>query len=113
MRSTTEVLHGHLADRLAGRVDDDIEANYADDVVLLGGSGHYLGKAGVRASAEELERLLPGVEFAYEQTVLEGDYAFLEWAAYRDGAQAALGADSFVIRDGRIRMQTVHFRVLG
>jgi hypothetical protein len=112
MRSTTEVLHDHLVKRLEGRVDDDIEANYADDVVLLGGSGDYRGRSGIRESADELARLLPDVGFEYEQTVLAGPYAYLEWAARRDGRLAALGADSFVIEQGRIVMQTVHFRVV-
>lgn len=112
MRSTTEVLLSHLTNRLQGDVDADIAENYADDVVVLGGSGEYRGCEGVRASADELERELPGVEFEYDQTVLDGDYAFLEWSAYRDGYQAAAGADSFVIRDGRICMQTIHYRVL-
>lgn len=112
MRSTTEVLHDHLVKRLEGRVDDDVETNYSDEVVVLGGSGDYRGRSGVRASAAELARLLPDVSFEYEQTVLAARYAYLEWAAWRADRLAALGADSFVIEQGRIVMQTVHFRVL-
>ncbi|WP_350348302.1 hypothetical protein ABIQ69_16970 [Agromyces sp. G08B096] len=53
-RSTTEVIHDHLARRLAGDIDGDIEANYSADVVLLSRSGEFRGPDGVRDSAAEL-----------------------------------------------------------
>lgn len=109
MRTTTEVLHDHLARRLAGDVDGDIAENYADDVVMLTGSGIYRGLEGVHQCAEELDRLVGDGRFRYEQTLVCEEYAFLEWAVEGENAQVTDGADSFVIRDGRIVMQTVHY----
>lgn len=40
------------------------------------------------------------------------DVGFLEWTARAaDGSRVEDGADSFVIRDGRIRAQTIHYTV--
>ncbi|WP_350348303.1 hypothetical protein ABIQ69_16975 [Agromyces sp. G08B096] len=43
--------------------------------------------------------------------MISGDYAFLVWSGDADGRSAIDGADSFVVRNGRIVMQTVHFRM--
>lgn len=108
-RTTTEVIHDHLSKRLQGRVDDDVRENYAEDVVMLTGSGDYHGHDGVRMAAEELQRLVGEAEYTYDQTVINGEYGMLEWSARAEGTVVSDGADSFVVRDGRIVMQTVHY----
>lgn len=108
MRTTTEVLHDHLSKRLAGDVDADIADNYAEDVTVLSGSGEFRGQEGVRMAADEHARLVGAGTFTYTQTLVSGEYAFLEWTA--DGeSQVRDGADSSVIRNGRIVMQTIHY----
>lgn len=109
-RTTTEVIHDHLLKRLAGQVGEDIEQNYAPDVVLLTGSGKYVGKDGARSASEELARLIGDAEFTYDRTVIDGQYAFLEWSATSPTEEVRDGADSYVVVDGRIVMQTVHYR---
>jgi hypothetical protein len=42
---------------------------------------------------------------------LDGEFAFLEGCATSDSAEATEGADSFVIRDGKILFQTIHYKV--
>lgn len=108
-RSTTEVLHDHLARRLDGNVDADIRVNYADDVLILSGFGTFRGKDGVRQSAQELAEAVTGSRFAYNRTAVEGEYAFLEWTASDADTKVCDGADAFHIRDGRIVFQSVHF----
>lgn len=110
MRTTTEVIHDHLNSRLAADVEADL-SNYDHDIVMLTGSGIYRGHDGVRACAAELDRLLGSAVFVYRHTLIDGDFGYLEWTAEADDRQVGDGADSFVVRDGRIVMQTVHYTV--
>jgi len=112
VRTTTEIFEDHLAKRLAGDVEGDIRTNYSPDVVFLTGTGAFKGHEGVRASARELARYLPDdSSFEYRHTLVEGDYAFLEWTTRSKHGQVTDGADSFVIRDGKIIFQSIHYSV--
>jgi hypothetical protein len=42
-------------------------------------------------------------------TIFEGDVLFLEWKARSEKTQAEDGIDTFVFRDGLIRVQTVRY----
>ncbi|ALX66859.1 nuclear transport factor 2 family protein [Microbacterium sp. XT11] len=108
VRTTTEVIHDHLKRRLEGDLDGDL-SNYHADVVLLTGSGVYRGHDGVRACAAELERLVGPAEFVFSQTLIDGDFGYLEWGAHDGDVKVCDGADSFVVRDGLIALQTVHY----
>lgn len=110
MRSATEVFHSHLINRLKGDTENDITTNYATDVLLLTGTGAYQGHDGVRQSATELSNNLgKGGDFRYNHTLVDGDYAFLEWTARSPGGDVCDGADSFVIQDGLIVFQSIHY----
>jgi hypothetical protein len=112
MRTTTEVFEDHLAKRLAGDVEGDIKENYAKDVVFLTGTGAFHGHDGVRHSAAELsEHVTKNTLFEYRHTLVEGDYAFLEWTARAEDRVVGDGADSFVIKNGKIVLQTIHYSV--
>lgn len=108
-RSAVEVFEEHLELAQKHRIDDDVERNYADDCVVMMGQGTYHGHAGVRALAEQLERELPGAHYDYVTKRVDGPVAFLEWTARVPGHRVDDGADSFVIRDGRIVAQTIHY----
>lgn len=51
------------------------------------------------------------IPFEYNHTLVKGDYAFLEWTAKGEGRKVTDGADGFVIKDGKIVMQTIHYTV--
>lgn len=111
MRTTTEVFEDHLAKRLAGNLEGDIKENYAEDVILLTGTGAFEGHDGVRKSASELEEYVGDIPFEYNHTLIKDNYAFLEWTA-KDGNKAVFdGADGFVIENGKIVLQTIHYSV--
>jgi hypothetical protein len=40
------------------------------------------------------------------------ELAYLEWTADSDGVRIEQGVDSFLIRDGLIRVQTIYYRVV-
>lgn len=110
-RSAGEVLEDHLALAAAGDWQTDLERNVDEDIVVLTGFGVFTGRDQVRILAELLDAQLPGASFHYTTVVVHGDVAFLEWTASGSTNQVRDGADSFVIRNGRIVVQTIHYTV--
>ena len=109
MRSTREVIEHHLASRREGDLDRDLRENYADDVVLLSYEGVHRGHSGVRALAEILATYVDAGDYGSDGLVIDSDYALLRWSATGDRYIVHDGIDSFVVRDGRIVAQTIHY----
>ena len=112
-RSTSEVFEDHLKLRMSGDLEADLRRNYCEDVTLLtensNGQGHDL----VRISAGRLAEQLPNGKYEFLSKQVRGPYALLIWRATSDNFRAVAGADSLLIEDGKIRMQTIHYRLLG
>lgn len=81
-------------------------------MVVISGDGIFHGHDGVRNTASILRDELHGASFDYHTTLVEGELAFLQWSARSDDARVNDGADSFIIRDGKIVGQTIHFTPL-
>jgi SnoaL-like domain len=110
-RSADEVFEDHLRLRSQGDLETDLQRNYADDVVLLCELGALKGRAAIRKSARRLGLQLPDAEFQFPTKLVEGEYAFLVWNARSQHFEVEDGADSFVIRGGRIVAQTIFYRL--
>lgn len=110
-RSAREVFDAHLREGKHGSVDDDLARNYAEDIVILTGMGVHHGHDGLRHLARLLREQLPGATFDYRTQLVAGEMAFLEWEGRSGCAEVRDGADSFLIRDGRIVAQTIHYTV--
>lgn len=110
-RTAEEVFEDHLREGKTGSVEDDFARNYAEDVVLLTGRGIHRGRDGLLYLAGLLQKELPNAAFEYRTRLVEGDMAFLEWTARSEGGVIEDGADSYLIRDGRIVAQTIHYTV--
>jgi hypothetical protein len=110
-RSVVEVFEDHL--RLAGehKFEDDIERNVSPDIVILERRGIFRGREGARELARLLEQELPKAPYSYTNRLTEGRVAFLEWTAQTEHARVRDGADSFVIENGWIVAQTIHYTV--
>ncbi len=54
---------------------------------------------------------LPDAPYVYTNRLVEGRIAFLEWQSEAPHARVRDGADSFVIEDGWIVAQTIHYTV--
>jgi ketosteroid isomerase-like protein len=110
-RTPEEVFSHHGAALGAGDLDE-IVADYSDDAVFISPAGVLHGKAGIR---EAFTKLLadagPDAEWALKTQLLAGDILLLEWTA--DSAETRIddGIDTFVFRDGMIRVQTVRYTV--
>jgi ketosteroid isomerase-like protein len=110
VRSAEQVLDDHLRQGQSGSIDDDLARNYAEDAVVLSSRGVLRGHDGVR-QMQSLNHEAASAKFTYYRKLVEGDVGFLEWSGESDHAVIRDGADSYVIREGKIAAQTVHYRV--
>jgi hypothetical protein len=110
-RFAADVLQDHLRLREAGELEEDLRRNYATDVVLLSARGALHGHEGVRTSAAFLYEAAAGHEYCYHMTVVDDRMAMLEWSAVGHEMRIVDGVDSYLIEDGVIKAQTIHYRV--
>ena len=119
-RSAQEVLDDHLGISKRWRPDEDIERiveedlrrNVAEDCVVLINRGTFRGHRGVMQLAQMLGQELPEHSaFQYTYRAAEGRMAFLEWAYEDAHVRVTDGADSYLIEDGKIVAQTIHYTV--
>lgn len=110
-RSAREVIDDHLELARSGDFDTDLERNYHPDVVFFMSDGIYRGREGGLELAKRLEEELPGATFEYTTVLVEADVGFLEWTGRANETEVNDGADSFVVRDGLIVAQTIHYTV--
>jgi SnoaL-like domain len=120
-RSAREVLDDHLgiANRwgpdqdLEDIVAEDLRRNVSEEIVILMNRGTFHGHAGVMELAEMLGEELPERRaFAYTYVAAEGKIALLEWAYDDARVSVSDGADSYLIEDGKIVAQTIHYTVV-
>ena len=110
-RSARDVIEDHLELGRSGSIDDDLARNYAPDVTCFVRGGIHYGHDALRRLAERLSNELPDATFEYTTVLADGDVGFLEWTAISKQAEVRDGADSYVVRDGRIVAQTIHYTV--
>lgn len=108
-RSAQELFDDHLDLAQQGRFEDDIARNCSESIVVLTNRGTFHGHDGVRALVDMLERELPNAEYDYINRLVEDRFALLEWTADCGAVAVHDGADSFVIEDGKIVAQTIHY----
>ncbi len=110
-RSSEEVFEDHLRLASEHQFEEDIERNVSPDCVGLERRGVFRGYDGVHELARLLAEELPDAPYTYTNRLVEGRIAFLEWTAEADHARVRDGADSFVIENGWIVAQTIHYTV--
>jgi hypothetical protein len=116
-RSAREVLDDHL--NLANdwvdmpldqMLDEDLRRNVSEDIVVLINRGTFRGYHGVRQLAQMLSEELPEHEsFEYTYVAAEGKMALLEWTYKDSTVRVRDGVDSYLIEDGKIVAQTIHY----
>lgn len=109
MTRTPEEVFAHHAQALGAGDLDGIVADYSDDAMVISPDGVKRGKAGVREAFTGLLADLPDAEWELKTQIYAEDILFLEWAAVSAAARADDGIDTFVFRDGEIRVQTVRY----
>jgi hypothetical protein len=88
---------------------DGIVSDYADDAIFITPDGVRRGKDGVREGFVRLLSDLPGAKWELPTQLFEDDILLLEWKAESERTKADDGIDTFVFRDGLIRVQTVRY----
>ena len=93
-------------------LEEDLRRNVSEDIVILINRGTFHGHEGVRQLAHMLGEELPEHRsFEYTYSAVEGRMAFLEWAYEDDNVRVRDGADSYLIENGKIVAQTIHYTV--
>jgi hypothetical protein len=109
MARTPQEIMQHHGQALAAEDLDEIVADYSDDAIFITPDGVKRGKEGVREGFVQLIGDLPGAKWELPTTLFEDDIMLLEWKAESDSVKADDGIDTFVFRDGLIRVQTVRY----
>jgi predicted SnoaL-like aldol condensation-catalyzing enzyme len=107
-RSPQEVFDHH-AQALGAEDLDEIVADYSDDAIFITPAGVLRGKDGIRQAFTKLLGEIPQATWDLKTTIYEDDILFLEWDAEGGGNRIQDAVDTFVFRDGLIRVQTVRY----
>jgi ketosteroid isomerase-like protein len=84
----------------------EIMLDYADDALLIAPDGIYRGKQAIQGAFENLLNQ-PAPVMTLTRSVYEGDVGFIVWTMNAGQPDAVQGSDTFIIRDGKIAVQTV------
>ena len=109
-RTPQEIFEHHATVLVAGDLEG-IVSDYADDALIITPDGVLRGKDGVREAFTTLLGEVPDADWDVPIQVFEDDILFIQWSAVSEKARIRDGVDTFVFRDGLIRVQTV-FRTL-
>jgi predicted SnoaL-like aldol condensation-catalyzing enzyme len=109
-RTPQEIFEHHATVLIAGDIEG-IVADYADDALIITPQGVLRGKDGVREAFTTLLGEVPDADWDVPIQVFEDDILFIQWSAVSEKSRIRDGVDTFVFRDGLIRVQTV-FRTL-
>lgn len=109
MTRTPEEVFQHHAQALGAGDLDEIVADYAGDAVFITPAGVRRGKDGIRAAFTQLLADVPNAAWDLKTQIYEDDVLFLEWTADAAATFIDDGIDTFIFRDGLIRVQTVRY----
>lgn len=106
-RSTEETLLHHMQALGAGDIEATLD-DYAEDAMIFTPDGVLHGHDEMRSffEASVTDLLPPGSDFRLLQQLVEGEVAYIVWAAESVNYSIPLGTDTFVVRDGQIVAQT-------
>ncbi|MEJ0094962.1 MAG: nuclear transport factor 2 family protein [Methylocella sp.] len=107
-RTPQQIFQHHAQSLVAGDLEG-IVSDYGDDAEFISAGGIKRGKAGVREAFARLLADLPKASWELPTELYGEDSLFLEWKACSDKTYADDGVDTFVFRDGFIRLQTVRY----
>jgi hypothetical protein len=80
-----------------------------EDAIFITPAGVQRGKDSIRQAFTKLLGEVPQATWDLKTTFYEDDILFLEWSAEGGGNRIEDAVDTFVFRDGLIRVQTVRY----
>ncbi|MHB8191169.1 MAG: nuclear transport factor 2 family protein [Ferrimicrobium sp.] len=111
IRTPKEVFAHHGQALGAGDIDG-IVSDYSDDALFITPAGVKHGKEGVREGFVQLLADLPNAKWDLPTQIYADDVLLLEWKAEASATRVEDGIDTFVFRDGLIRVQTVRYTLV-
>ena len=105
-----EDVFAHHGQALGAEDLEEIVADYSNDAILVVQKKVYRGKDGAREVFTQLLSDVPQAQWELD-TVFADDVLYLEWNATGGGRKIEDGVDTFIFRDGMIRVQTVVYTV--
>jgi ketosteroid isomerase-like protein len=105
---TQAVFDHHLQAFAAGDLEA-VLADYTDESIFISQRGAIVGADALRPAFESLFSGLfePGTyEFFMDVTTVEGEVAYMAWHATCATADIPFATDTFVVRNGKIAVQT-------
>ena len=109
---TPQEVFQHHGEVLMAEDLDGIVSDYAEDALFITPDGVLRGKEGVRAGFVKLLGDVPGASWDLPTQIFEDDILLLEWKAESEKVKVEDGIDTFVFRDGLIRVQTVRYTLI-
>ena len=105
--TTQKVLDHHLAAFGANDLDAIME-DYADEATLITPDSTFHGKEQIMNFFEGLFPSFPseGTAFTIDKAVVDNEVAYILWHATTPTIEVPLGTDTFIILDGKIKIQT-------
>jgi ketosteroid isomerase-like protein len=110
---TGQVLSHHLQALGGGKLDEILD-DYVEDSVLVTPNGVIKGLGGIRAAfAGFLSGLFkPGTyDLTLDARHVEGEVAYIIWHAKCSSADIVFGTDTFIVKGGKILVQTFAAKV--
>lgn len=107
MRSTRNVIDSHLKCFIERDLGGTL-ADYAPGAVLFTPDGPLRGVDAIRPFFQALlsEFGKPGATFSLRHLSVEGEHAYILWTGETADNVYELGTDTFVVRDGKIAIQS-------
>jgi len=109
---TPQEIFDHHVQALGAEDLDGIVSDYADDAIFVTPDGVLRGKDGVRQGFVKLIGDVPGAQWELPTMIFADDVMLLEWKAESENVRVEDGIDTFVFRDGLIRVQTVRYTLI-
>lgn len=110
-RTPQQVMADHIAALEAGDLQRAM-CDYAQDAVVIMPGSVIRGRAAITEGFSQFYQLFGGRVPTITSMTIEGEVAFDTFTLETEFASIPDGADTFVIRFGRIRYQTVHSTIV-
>ncbi|MFI5156507.1 MAG: nuclear transport factor 2 family protein [Chitinophagales bacterium] len=110
---TQAVLNHHLSS-LGENNLEEIMKDYTEQSEIWTAKGPLKGLVQIRSFfSASLPLLPPGMtKFDITQMIVKDEHAYIAWSSDSPIASIPMGADSFVIKEGKIMLQTVAMQIL-